>query len=60
MSLSSPTFNADQLAGEIKDRSYLMPTEIETFVKNLIRIVAEQHERIRILELRVNQSGPAT
>lgn len=47
---TSPIFSAKQLTEEIVDRSYLMPTEIEVYIKNLIRIVEEQDRRITQLE----------
>jgi hypothetical protein len=54
---STPTFDAKQLSEEIIDRSYLMPTEIEVYVKNLIRIVYEQQQKIDNL-LRIASYGP--
>lgn len=57
MSLSSPTFNAEQLAQEIVGRSYLMPTELEVYIKNLIRIVHEQQQEIEKLKLAIGEAA---
>lgn len=46
----SPTFNAQQLREELLGRSYLLAPEIEVYIKNLIRIVAEQDEKITALQ----------
>lgn len=43
-------FTAKQLTDEIAERSYLMPTEIEVYIKNLIRLVEQQDRRITQLE----------
>lgn len=56
MSLNSPTFNPQQLVEEIVGRSYLMPTEIEVYVKNLIRIVNEQRQEIEQLKLAIGEA----
>lgn len=57
---TSPIFSAKQLTDEIVDRSYLMPTELEVYIKNLIRIVEEQDRRIASLEARFRQTGVIT
>lgn len=46
----TPIFNAKQLNEELLGRSYLMPVELEVYVKNLIRIVGEQDLAIKDLE----------
>jgi hypothetical protein len=48
-------FDAKQLNEELLGRTYLMPVEMEVYVKNLIRIVGEQDTRIAELEARVLQ-----
>lgn len=50
MSLSSPIFNAKQLSDELLGRSYLLPTEIEVYIRNLVRIVEEQDRAIKKLQ----------
>lgn len=55
MSLSSQVFDAKQLAGEIVDRSYFTQAELQVYVQNLIRIVAEQSARIRELESKIHR-----
>lgn len=47
---TTPIFSAKQLTDEIAERSYLMPTEIEVYIKNLIRLVEQQDRRITQLE----------
>lgn len=44
------TFSPAQLVNEIDGRSFLMPTEIEVYIKNLIRIVDTQAKQIQALE----------
>lgn len=57
MSLSSPTFSPQQLAEEIVGRSYLMPSELEVYIKNLIRIVNEQQREIDKLKLAIGEAA---
>lgn len=51
----TPTFSARQLQEELLGRSYLLAPEIEVYIKNLIRIVGEQDQKIAELERRVLQ-----
>jgi hypothetical protein len=50
MSNLSPRFDARQLNEELVGKSYLLPTDIEIYVRNLVRIVGEQQKRIEDMQ----------
>ena len=47
---NSPIFDVQQLADELLGRYYLLPTEIEVYVRNLVRIMEEQSHAIKELQ----------
>jgi hypothetical protein len=58
MSLMSPTFDAQQLKEELVGRSYLLPTEIEVYIRNLVRIVDEQSKHLVAIQKEIDRLTP--
>jgi hypothetical protein len=52
MSNLLPRFDAKQLNEELAGNSYLLPIDVEIYVRNLVRIVGDQQKQIEELMAR--------